>query len=122
MGSHESHGSRISGQYSAVNAGLLRIAERELHHALTEQQRSMGEDMPAADVAFTRAVHVVCEEAHRLNLRAEELLIALKQAWTQLATTRARHLGDRDGDVLREIVTTSIEVFFEARTPNRERD
>jgi len=24
-------------------------------------------------------------------------------------------LGDRDGDVLREIVSTSIELFFEAR-------
>jgi hypothetical protein len=59
---------------------------------------------------------VVCAEAHRLDLRAEEMLIALKQAWAQLARTRARHLGDRDGDVLRSVVTTSIEIFFESRS------
>ncbi|MEO6526488.1 MAG: hypothetical protein ABIP93_07680 [Gemmatimonadaceae bacterium] len=71
----------------------------------------------AGDAAFTRAVHVLCEEAHRLDLRAEQMLIVLKQAWSQLATTRVRQLGDRDDDVLREIVTASIEVFFEARMP-----
>ena len=87
--------------------------------ALSEQERPMAgmymQPSRAADEAFVRAVHVLCEEAHRLDMRAEELLIALKQAWAHLATTRARHLGERDGDVLRDIVTTSIEVFFEPR-------
>jgi len=110
---------RSSGQFAAVNASLLSVAERELHDALAEQERPMTgmytQPTRAADAAFTRAVHVVCEEAHRLDLHAEQLLIALKQAWAHLASTRARHLGERDGDVLREVVTTSIEVFFEAR-------
>jgi hypothetical protein len=74
----------------------------------------------AAHAALHRAAHVLCEEAHRLDLRAEELLIALKQAWAQLASTRARHLGDRDGEVLREMVTTSIELFFEPQPPSRQ--
>ena len=39
----------------------------------------------------------------------------MKQAWSQLTTIRARQLGDRDGDVLREIVSSSIEVFFETK-------
>lgn len=62
-----------------------------------------------------RAVRVICTEAHHLDLRAEEMLVDIKQAWTQLAPVRARHLADRDGDVLREVVSSAIEVFFEAR-------
>ena len=59
----------------------------------------------------------------RCYLRAEELVIGIKQAWAQLAPVRARHLGDRDGDVLREVVSRSIELFFEARDHRRlERD
>jgi hypothetical protein len=125
QGSQESLGARVSGQYPAVNASLLRVAERELDIALSEQVRPMAgmymQPSRAADAAFVRAVRVLCEEAHRLDVRAEELLIALKRAWAHLATTRARHLGDRDGDVLRDIVTTSIEVFFESRPANEER-
>lgn len=102
---------------SDARAQLLHAAERELRDALTEQQRPIAgmylKASHAADAALGRAVREVCEEAHRLDLRAEEMLVAVKQAWSQLASTRARHLGDRDGDVLREVVSTSIEVFFE---------
>jgi hypothetical protein len=102
-----------------VNEPLLVVAERALKDALVEQERPIpgmySTPTQPADVAFERAVGLVCAEARRLDVRAEELLIALKQAWSQLAPLRARHLGDRDGDVLRQIVTSSIEVFFESR-------
>ena len=101
-------------------------AERELHHALTEQERSYGgmflPPTRAADAALDHAVRSVCDEAHRLDLRAEELVVALKQAWSHLAATRAQHLGDRDGDVLRTVVSTSIEVFFEPAPKPRDED
>ena len=61
------------------------------------------------------AVRVICGEANHLGLRAEELIIGIKHAWSQLTAIRARHLGDRDADVLREVVSSSIEVFFESR-------
>lgn len=69
----------------------------------------------AENAAFDSAVNEICIEAVRLDLRAEELLIALKQAWSQLAHVRARHLGERDGEVLRGLVSNAIEVFFAAR-------
>jgi hypothetical protein len=50
-----------------------------------------------------------------VQLRAEELLIGIKQAWSQLAVLRAHQLGDRDGDVLREVVSHAITVFYEER-------
>ena len=120
--SHESSAmlsSRLSGPRTAVNEPLLRTAERELKSALVEQERPIaGMYVPASnagDAALDRAVHAVCREAHALDVRAEELLIAVKQAWSLLATTRAHHLGERDADVLREFVTATIELFFEPR-------
>jgi hypothetical protein len=105
---------------------LTQAAERALTRALRSQERPpLGMFLVRSETerqALDRAVRDVCAEAHRLELRAEELLVAIKQAWTQLATLRARHLGDRDGDVLRHVVSRSIEVFFEecdtrTRTP-----
>src|SRR5215211_6368716 len=101
------------------NQALVAIAQQELEGALLEQTRPpigmYALPSAAEHAAVQRAVHKICFEAHRLDLKAEELLICLKQAWSQLANVRARHLGERDGDVLRAIVSSSIEVFFEAR-------
>lgn len=101
---------------------LVVIAERELERALLEQSRpSKGmytHPSIAGDDAVRRAVHTICVEARQLDLRAEELLIGIKQAWSLLAHVRARQLGDRDGDVLREVVSSAIAVFFEGREPS----
>lgn len=102
-----------------ANQSLLQVAERELLAALAEQRRRAfglyGPSSPAEAAAVDRAVREICREAHRLNLRAEELVIAVKKAWTHLAPERASQLGDRDGEVLREVVSSSIEYFFEPR-------
>lgn len=106
-------------RFSPAHRTLVLVAERELTGALFEQDRpSLGmyvHPSRAEAVAFERAAREICREAHRLDLRAEELLVGVKQAWCQLATLRARHLADRDGDVLREVVSASIEIFFESR-------
>ena len=107
-------GSRVS-----PNQAMVAIAERELVRALVEQSASAtgmyGRPSPAERAAVQRAVYEICHEAHRLDLKAEELIISIKQAWSQLAHVRARHLGDRDRDALREVVSSSIEAFFDAR-------
>jgi len=104
---------------TAMNQRLVGVAEVVLERALTAQIRPpMGMYVHASheeNAAFDCAVLEICDEAHRLGLRAEELLIAVKSAWAHLAPVRARHLGDRDGDVLREVVSSSIDVFFAAR-------
>jgi hypothetical protein len=115
-----------SGPRAALHQAIVVIAERELDRALIEHTRPMMgmyvHPSSAENAAVQRAIRVICTESHRLGLRAEELIIGIKQAWLQLAPVRARHLGDRDGAVLREVVSNSIEVFFEAReTSARER-
>jgi hypothetical protein len=109
-----------SGQGRApANQSLVGVAERELLAALAEQAppaRGMfTHPSPPELAAFERAVHAICREAHQLDLQAEELVIAIKKAWAQLATVRASRLAERDGDVLREAVSSSIELFFESR-------
>ena len=102
----------------ALHDEITVAAVRELQRALLEQAKPpMGlyvHPSSAENAAVQRAVRSICGEAHRLELRAEELIVGIKQAWSQLAPVRARHLGDRDADVLREVVSSSIEVFFES--------
>ena len=103
----------------AMHHVIVGVAARELEQALLEQSRPpMGMYVhPSSSeyAAMQRAVRAICGEANRLEVRAEELIIGIKQAWSQLAPVRARHLGDRDADVLREVVSSSIEVFFESK-------
>lgn len=100
----------------ALHQEVVIVAARELQRALLEQSRPMmgmyARPSGADNAAVQRAVHAICAEAHRVDLRVEELIIGIKQAWSQLAPVRARHLGDRDADVLREVVSSTIEVFF----------
>ena len=102
-----------------AHQSLATVAERELRAALAEQAPPafgmFAHPSPAELAAFERAVDAICREAHRLGLRAEELVIAIKKAWTQLAAVRSSRLAERDGDVLRDVVSSSIERFFESR-------
>ena len=112
-------GSSLDGLRAVPHQAMIAIAQQELERALLEQSRPAigmyAHPSAAEHAAVQRAIHKICFEAHRLDLKAEELLVGIKQAWSQLANVRARHLGERDGDVLRQVVSSSIEVFFEAR-------
>ena len=109
---------RDSARVPACQA-LVLVAERELLGALARQTAPAyglyTRPSPAEAAAFDRAAQATCREAHRLDLRAEELVVAIKQAWLRLSTERTRKLGDRDGDVLCEVVSSSIEYFFDPR-------
>ena len=101
---------------TALHHEVVIVAARALERALLEQSRPMmgmyAHPSSVENAALQRAVRSICAEAHRVDLRIEELIIGVKQAWSQLAPVRARHLGDRDADVLREVVSSTIEVFF----------
>jgi hypothetical protein len=117
--SHATAESSPDGPRVELHHVIVVVAARELERALLEQSRPpMGmyvHPSSAENAAMQRAVRTICREARALELQAEELIIAIKQAWSQLAGVRARHLGDRDGDVLREVVSNSIELFFESQ-------
>ena len=116
---HSTPAASFDAGHVAANQRLVGLVERALERAVTEQVRPpMGmyaHPSSAENAAFDRAVNEICSHARRLDLRAEELLVAIKQAWSHLAPVRARHLGDRDGDVLAEVVSHAITVYFAAR-------
>ena len=41
--------------------------------------------------------------------------------WSQISAMRASRLGERDGDVLKQVVSSSIELFFEERDGDERR-
>ncbi|HTK49837.1 MAG TPA: hypothetical protein VL328_17785 [Gemmatimonadaceae bacterium] len=99
-----------------VFGSFASLAEDALARAIPVQSRP-SLDMfvvrsAAESDAIERAAREICSEAHRLDLRPEQLLIETKRAWSRLAGVRANHLGDRDGDVLREVVSACIEIYF----------
>ena len=115
---------RAEARAPAIQA-LGLVAEQELLGALGEQSPlafgAPAHASPGETAALSRAVRAVCREAHRLDLRAEEMLIAIKQAWSQISAMRASRLGERDGDVLKQVVSSSIELFFEERDGDERR-
>jgi len=108
-----------------ASQSLVQVAEREFLGALGEQSPlrfgKPAQSSPAERAALNRAVRAICHEAHRLDLRAEEMVIAIKQAWLQVAIMRTSRLGERDSEVLEQIVSSSIELFFEARDGDERR-
>jgi hypothetical protein len=98
---------------------LASLAEHALAAAIAVQSRP-SLDMfvvrsRAESDAIERAAREICTEAHRLHLRPEQLLIETKRAWSRLAAVRAAHLGDRDDDVLDEVISVCIQVYFGGR-------
>jgi len=123
--SASTNAARCDDARAAANHALALVAERELLDALTQQvppARGMyAYQSPGEAAAFDRAMRAICHEAHHLDLRAEELVIAIKKGWAQLGAMRASRLAERDGDVLREVVSSSIELFFESRHDDERR-
>ncbi len=73
-------------------------------HGLLEGQ-SPGWDL-------RRALRTLCDLAHRENLRVEELLLLLKQAWQSLPEVRDMPPGRERQDLLSRIVSMCIEEFY----------
>jgi hypothetical protein len=94
-----------------ANQSLVMVAERELLAALAEQAPSglgmFARPSPEELVAFEHAVHAICFEARRLELRAEELVIAMQEgvgAARGCADEPTRRAGRRRPSRRRELV------------------
>lgn len=113
------HEAGISRGPIGADPTIVRFVERLLHDALVQQARpSVGmfvEPSASGAAAINHAIVAICADVRQRGLRPEEMLVVVKQAWSQLAPVRARHLGDRDGDVLRHVVTLAIQHYFADR-------
>jgi hypothetical protein len=83
-----------------------RRALREALGAIAE-----GGDHAAYYAALTAPIARLCEETKRRDLRAEQLIIAIKHAWVTLPDSRWWR-RDANGELLSTAVTVCIEQFF----------
>lgn len=58
------------------------------------------------------AVRVLCSEIHRDGLRAEQLIVTVKQTWQSLPEVQRIPPGAPRNDVLARIITLCIEEFY----------
>ena len=62
-----------------------------------------------------RALNALCAEAHGRGLRAEELLVRLKQVFYQLPEVQELPHGSDRNDLLNRVVSVCIEEYYRER-------
>jgi hypothetical protein len=88
---------------------ILAEARRVLREALATIAR--GSDRAVCHAALRAPLARLCEETKRRELRAEQLIIAVKDAWATLPDARWWR-RDADDELLSIIITVCIEQFF----------
>lgn len=69
------------------------------------------------DGALRRALRLMCDEAHRNGLRAEQLLVVVKDAWRSLPEVSQLPTGGTRERLLSRVVTMCIEEFYGGQEP-----
>jgi hypothetical protein len=59
-----------------------------------------------------RAIRLMCEEARRKDLRAEQLLIVFKRAWHSLPEVEQLPRGLERTDLLNHVISLCIDEFY----------
>ena len=70
---------------------------------------------PLADGELRRAIGLVCREARRERLRAEQVIVAVKQTWYSLPEVRGLPSGDTRAALLDRVVRLTIDEFYAER-------
>jgi hypothetical protein len=97
--------------WSASSAPQLRILSDAAVTALRGAlQALVGDYAPPGDLR--RAIVLMCDEARRNGLRAEQLVITIKQAWESIPEV-CRHVSvEQRTRVLSGVVTMCIDEFY----------
>jgi hypothetical protein len=88
---------------------IVAEASRALRDALARM--SNDSDRAALYAALTAPIARLCEETKRRELRAEQLIIAVKHAWATLPDRRWWR-RDANGELLSIVITVCVEQFF----------
>ena len=69
---------------------------------------------PLSEPSLRQALRLLCDDAHRRGMRAEQVLVLLKQAWLSLPENDPPH-GILHADRLARVVSLCIEEFYGTR-------
>ncbi len=94
---------------SAPTSAFSQAAVAALRCGLQAQLR------PSPNGEIRRAMRLLCDDAHRRGLRAEQVIVLLKEAWGSLPEVQALSPGEERRETLGRIVSLCIDEFYAAR-------
>lgn len=103
----------------------MRHADREAKGAVRESmERTLRPDLEAMRgygtverSVLTEKIRRVCEHAHEHGLRAEQVIILIKEMWAELLPPLTHDAMRSQHDRLNEVVTLTIQEFYGRPTP-----
>ena len=69
----------------------------------------------ATESELRRAIALVCRAARRERMRAEQVIVAVKQTWYSLPEVRELPSGDARAALLDRVVSLTIDEFYAGR-------
>ena len=70
---------------------------------------------PSPNGELRRAMRLLCDDARRRGLRAEQVIVLVKEAWASLPEVHALPRGQQRSEALSRIVSLCIDEFYAAR-------
>lgn len=92
---------------ASEDEGALRALQEAIGAQLTTNS-SGSVDLPQ----LTPAIRILCRDAQRRGLRAEDVVILFKKAWAAVPGPEYGPEGTRRGDVLERAITLCIKSYY----------
>jgi hypothetical protein len=93
-----------------AHAGLSAEAVAALRRAV-----QLYVDQGSMDGEIRHAVRTMCADVHRDNLRAEQLIIAFKEAWHALPEVHRIPRGGERERLVERVVTMCVEEYYSSK-------
>jgi hypothetical protein len=90
-------------------------ALRELFVRMVRAESTRTDDRVHDDGDLRDALVMLCTDARRSDVRAEQLVIAIKQGWSSLHEERPRPRAAGPDELLNQIITLCIDEYYAAK-------
>lgn len=87
---------------------------RELFVRMIRTERMRADDATVTGDDLRDSLARLCTDARRHDVRAEQLVIAIKQGWSSLHQERPRPRAAGPDELLNHVITLCIDVYYEA--------
>jgi hypothetical protein len=91
---------------------LLDAARSALRAALGAQLRTLPDEPFVPPPRLRRGIRLLCDQARRHGVRAEQLVVAVREAWSSLPESRWRAGADRGSELIGRVVAVCIDEFY----------
>jgi hypothetical protein len=100
----------LDARMSSANDPTLLALQAAIGAQLATPSSADGADLPQ----LAPAIRLVCDDARRRGLRAEEVVILFKRAWAAVPGPDYGSEGGRRGELLERAITLCIKSYYSA--------